>query len=193
MNALGDHIHSRGLNFDIPGHWNDPVMLEVGNGATRDNEYQCTLKQTLTMQCLLALAAPLLAGAHLTEMTPATLAVLTNPGGPRRRSRHARNPGPPRAAGWIFEVSVKPLRDGSKAVRRFNREQGIIPVQISPKDLRSNRTRPHEIFGKMKTCLRFLRCCPPMLANTALFFSKFTKPEATSGPHLRLFLSGPMR
>lgn len=79
MNALGDHIHSRGLNFDIPGHWNDPVMLEVGNGATRDNEYQCTLKQTLTMQCLLALAAPLLAGAHLTEMTPATLAVLTNP------------------------------------------------------------------------------------------------------------------
>lgn len=115
------------------------------------------------------------------------------PGGPRRRSRHARNPGPPRAAGWIFEVSVKPLRDGSKAVRRFNREQGIIPVQISPKDLRSNRTRPHEIFGKMKTCLRFLRCCPPMLANTALFFSKFTKPEAISGPHLRLFLSGPMR
>jgi alpha-galactosidase len=30
---------------------------------------------------------------------------------------------------------VKPLHDGSKAVGLFNREQGIIPVQIGLKDL----------------------------------------------------------
>jgi alpha-galactosidase len=56
-----------------PGHWNDPDMLEVGNGGMKDNEY----RMHMTMWCLLA--APLLLGNDLTHMTSATLAILANP------------------------------------------------------------------------------------------------------------------
>jgi alpha-galactosidase len=112
-----------------PGRWNDPDMLEVGNGGMKDNEY----RMHMTIWCLLA--APLLAGNDLTQMTPATLAILANAEAIAVdqdslgiQARRVRQVGP-------VEVWVKPLHDGSKAVGLFNREQGIIPVQISLKDL----------------------------------------------------------
>jgi len=112
-----------------PGHWNDPDMLEVGNGGMKENEY----RMHMTMWCLLA--APLLAGNDLAKMTSATLAILTNPEAIAVdqdalgiQGRRVLQVGP-------VEVWVKPLHDGSKAVGLFNREQGIIPVQISLKEL----------------------------------------------------------
>lgn len=112
-----------------PGHWNDPDMLEAGNGGMKDNEY----RMHMTMWCLLA--APLLAGNDLTQMTPATLAILANreaiavdQDSLGLQARRVLQIGP-------VEVWVKPLHDGSKAVGLFNREQGIIPVKISLKDL----------------------------------------------------------
>ncbi len=55
-----------------PGHWNDPDMLEIGNGAMSETEYKTH------MSLWAILAAPLLAGNDLRIMTPATLAILTN-------------------------------------------------------------------------------------------------------------------
>ena len=55
-----------------PGHWNDPDMLEVGNGRLNPD-------QNRTHMGLWAmLAAPLLAGNNLSQMTPETAAILTN-------------------------------------------------------------------------------------------------------------------
>lgn len=55
-----------------PGHWNDPDMLEVGNG-------KLTLAENRAHFSLWAmLAAPLLAGNDLTAMTPEITAILTN-------------------------------------------------------------------------------------------------------------------
>ena len=55
-----------------PGHWNDPDMLEVGNG-------KLTLEENRTHMALWAmLAAPLLAGNNLSMLTPEVTAVLTN-------------------------------------------------------------------------------------------------------------------
>ncbi len=55
-----------------PGHWNDPDMLEVGNG-------DLTLDENRTHMSLWAiLAAPLLAGNNLTKLTPEITAILTN-------------------------------------------------------------------------------------------------------------------
>jgi alpha-galactosidase len=55
-----------------PGHWNDPDMLEVGNG-------KLTLAENRTHFSLWALlAAPLLAGNDLTAMKPEVKAILTN-------------------------------------------------------------------------------------------------------------------
>jgi alpha-galactosidase len=55
-----------------PGHWNDPDMLEVGNGGMTTEEY----KTHFSLWCMLA--APLLAGNDLQNMTPETKSILTN-------------------------------------------------------------------------------------------------------------------
>ena len=58
--------------FAGPGHWNDPDMLEVGNGKLTHDE-------NVTHMTLWAmLAAPLLAGNNLTALTPDVTAILTN-------------------------------------------------------------------------------------------------------------------
>lgn len=55
-----------------PGHWNDPDMLEVGNGEMTTEEY----KTHFSMWCMLA--APLMAGNDLRNMSPETNGILTN-------------------------------------------------------------------------------------------------------------------
>jgi alpha-galactosidase len=55
-----------------PGHWNDPDMLEVGNGLG-DTEGRAHFSMWAIM------AAPLITGNDLTKMTSATKATLTNP------------------------------------------------------------------------------------------------------------------
>lgn len=55
-----------------PGKWNDPDMLEVGNGGMTTEEY----KTHFSLWCMLA--APLLAGNDLQNMTPETKGILTN-------------------------------------------------------------------------------------------------------------------
>jgi len=55
-----------------PGRWNDPDMLEVGNGGMTATEDQTHF----TMWCIMA--APLILGDDLTSISPQTLAILTN-------------------------------------------------------------------------------------------------------------------
>ena len=58
--------------FAGPGPWNDPDMLEVGNGGMNDDEYRTHFSLWAI------LAAPLIAGNDLTAMTPYTVEILTN-------------------------------------------------------------------------------------------------------------------
>ena len=55
-----------------PGHWNDPDMLEVGNGGMTAEEYRSHFSLWAMM------AAPLIAGNDVAHMTPATRAILLN-------------------------------------------------------------------------------------------------------------------
>ena len=55
-----------------PGHWNDPDMLEVGNGGMTTEEY----KTHFSLWCMLA--APLMAGNDLGAMNPETAEILKN-------------------------------------------------------------------------------------------------------------------
>ena len=55
-----------------PGHWNDPDMLEVGNGGMSDVEYRTHFGLWAIM------AAPLLIGSDLRTVTPETMEVLLN-------------------------------------------------------------------------------------------------------------------
>lgn len=54
-----------------PGHWNDPDMLEVGNGMTVNED-----RSHFALWCMMA--APLMMGNDLRSATPETLAILTN-------------------------------------------------------------------------------------------------------------------
>jgi alpha-galactosidase len=58
--------------YASPGHWNDPDMLEVGNGSLSDDEN----KSHFSMWAMLA--APLLAGNDLRSMPSAVQTILTN-------------------------------------------------------------------------------------------------------------------
>lgn len=55
-----------------PGHWNDPDMLEVGNGGMTDTEYRSHFSLWSMM------AAPLLIGSDLRKATPETFEILAN-------------------------------------------------------------------------------------------------------------------
>ncbi|MDT0650595.1 glycoside hydrolase family 27 protein [Autumnicola edwardsiae] len=54
-----------------PGHWNDPDMMEVGNGMSQSED-----RAHFTMWSMLA--APLIAGNDVRNMTPETVEILTN-------------------------------------------------------------------------------------------------------------------
>jgi len=115
--------------FAGPGHWNDPDMLEVGNGGMNHDEY------ITHMSLWVLLAAPLLAGNDLSKMTPETLDILTNKeviavdqDAKGVQGRRVAQEGP-------LEVWAKPLADGGIAVGLFNRGESGNPVTVSFKDI----------------------------------------------------------
>lgn len=98
-----------------PGHWNDPDMLEVGNGGMKPNEYRTH------MSLWAMLAAPLLAGNDLATMTPETLSILTNRDVIAIDQDRLGRQGDRVAAEGPLEVWARPLADGEEAIAIFNR------------------------------------------------------------------------
>ncbi len=96
-----------------PGHWNDPDMLEIGNGHMTDDEYR-------THMSLWALtAAPLLAGNDIRTMTPATRDILLNQEVIAVDQDGLGKQASPVSNGTL-DTWVKPLADGSIAVGVVN-------------------------------------------------------------------------
>ena len=115
--------------FAGPGHWNDPDMLEVGNGGMSADEYRTH------MSLWAILAAPLLAGNDLTTMTPETVAMLTNRDVIAIDQDAAGKQGDRVSAEGPIEIWVRPLADGSKAVGIFNRHPSPLSTQVDFKKL----------------------------------------------------------
>jgi alpha-galactosidase len=115
--------------FAAPGHWNDPDMLEVGNGKMNREEY----RTHMSLWCLLA--APLLAGNDLSKMSAETLDILTNPEVVAVDQDRLGVQGRRVAQEGQLEVWVKPLADGSKAVGLFNRGESPMPLTAYFRDV----------------------------------------------------------
>ncbi len=98
-----------------PGHWNDPDMLEIGNGGMTDTEYRTH------MSLWSLLAAPLLAGNDLRNVSPATLAILTNKEVIAVDQDRLGKQATRASKDGDLEVWSRPLADGSHAVGLFNR------------------------------------------------------------------------
>lgn len=112
-----------------PGRWNDPDMLEVGNGGMTITEY----RSHFSLWCILA--APLMAGNDLRNMSREIAEILTN------REVIAVNQDPLGMQGRRVkrsgeqEVWARQLADGGRAVVLFNRGPNAANISVSWTDI----------------------------------------------------------
>lgn len=97
-----------------PGRWNDPDMLEVGNGGMTDTEYRTHFSMWSIM------AAPLLIGSDLRKASPETFEIIGN------KEVIAVDQDPLGKQGKVLSsqdgrwVVAKEMKDGSRTVALFN-------------------------------------------------------------------------
>lgn len=103
-------------SYASPGHWNDPDMLEVGNGKLTLEEN----KAHFTLWCMMA--APLLLGNDIVNMKPEHLAILKNED-LIAVDQDALGKQCKRIVKGGVDVLVKPLADGGIAVCVFNKSK----------------------------------------------------------------------
>jgi alpha-galactosidase len=111
-----------------PGHWNDPDMLEVGNGGMSPTEYRAHMSMWAMM------ASPLIIGTDLRKATPDTLAILEN------RDIIAIDQDPLGKQATVVSdtegrmVFAKPLSGGDVAVALYNSTDTLAVVNVPAKD-----------------------------------------------------------
>lgn len=110
-----------------PGHWNDPDMLEVGNGGMTDTEYRSHFSLWAEM------AAPLLIGSDLRKASPETMKILENKDVIAVDQDKLGVQGAPISTDGGRDVFVKPLAGGDKAVALFNESDSPQRITTSAK------------------------------------------------------------
>ena len=149
MNDIGFNQQPGREQYAGPGHWNDPDMLEIGNGGMTDIEYQTH------MSLWSLLAAPLLAGNDLRDMKPGIAAILMNKEVIAVDQDKLGKQGVRVAKDGDLEVWSKPLADGGRAVGLFNRGDGVAKVTATWSDAGITGTHKirdlwkHEDLGNM--------------------------------------------
>jgi len=129
MSVIG--FQQAGLErFAGPGHWNDPDMLEVGNGGMTRDEYQ------VHFSLWAMLSAPLIAGNDLGKMTDETKAILMNrdviavdQDSLGNQAKRVWTEGP-------LEIWIKHLANGKVVLAFFNRGESEMLVNASTPVLR---------------------------------------------------------
>ena len=106
-----------------PGHWNDPDMLEVGNGGLTDTEYRAHFSLWAMM------AAPLIAGNDVATMNQATRDILLNREVIAVDQDRLGQQGRRVARDGTSEVWVKQMADGGRTLLLWNR--GETPARIT--------------------------------------------------------------
>ena len=112
--------------YASPGHWNDPDMLEVGNGGMTDTEYQSHFSLWAIM------AAPLIAGNDIRSMSTTTKNVLTNADVIAVDQDPLGIQGKPISTSTTLEVWSKKLSgDQTYAVVLFNRTAASAAITVT--------------------------------------------------------------
>jgi len=131
--------------FAGPGHWNDPDMLEVGNGRLTHDE------NVTHMSLWAMLAAPLIAGNNLTAMNDDVKSILTNREVIAIDQDALGRQGDRVYAEGPVEIWARPLKDGSKAVAVFNFGESaarLRPIGLHLKELGfSGGAKAHDVWG----------------------------------------------
>lgn len=99
-----------------PGHWNDPDMLEVGNGLTQNQD-----RAHFTLWCMMA--SPLILGNDIRNMSDETAAIIMDPDVIAINQDSLGVQGLRHSTDEGLEFWFKPLCGGDWAVCLFNRTQ----------------------------------------------------------------------
>jgi alpha-galactosidase len=111
-------------DFAGPGGFNDPDMLEVGNGGMSDVEY----RSHFALWCLMA--APLLIGTDVRAMSAETRAILGHAGLIAIDQDPLGRPARLVASAHGAHTLVKPLADGDVVVGLFNERETPAAAQV---------------------------------------------------------------
>jgi alpha-galactosidase len=111
-------------SYNQPGHWNDPDMLEIGNGGMTADEYRTH------MSLWSLLSAPLIAGNDLRSMTDETKSILMNDEVIAVDQDPIASPVQRATKEGGIEVLTRRMRDGSLIVGLFNRGNSATNAQI---------------------------------------------------------------
>ena len=139
-----------------PGAWNDPDMLEVGNGGMTNTEYRAHFSLWAMM------AAPLIAGNDVRAMSDSTASAAATRDILLNRDVIAVDQDSLGIQGMLVQASpselqvwVKPLQDGSRAVLLFNRAS--VPTTITASwervGLRTKRARVRDLWAHTETAV----------------------------------------
>jgi alpha-galactosidase len=111
-------------SYTRPGHWNDPDMLEIGNGGMNADEYRTH------MSLWSMLAAPLIAGNDLRSMSDETKSILMNKEVIAIDQDSAAKPVQSLSVNSQMETLTRVLADGSLIVGVFNRGGTAMPAAL---------------------------------------------------------------
>src|SRR5882757_145884 len=112
-------------SYSGPGGWNDPDMLEIGNGGMTSDEYRAQ------MSLWALLNAPLIAGNDLRSMSAETRNILTNPAVIAVDQDWSGSQGRRIAVTGLSEVWAKPMKGGGAALVLFNRDAHAVQIIAS--------------------------------------------------------------
>lgn len=115
--------------YSGPGHWNDPDMLEVGNGGLTPTENRAHFSMWAM------LSAPLLAGNDIEHMSADTKQILLNKeviaidqDALGRSAQRVKKDGD-------LEIWSKQLSDGGRAVALLNRGKATAKISVAWSDV----------------------------------------------------------
>jgi alpha-galactosidase len=132
MSHIGFDLQVPLTSYAGVGHWNDPDMMEVGNGGMTNDEY----KTHFSLWAILA--APLIAGNDVRNLSDDTKSILLN------KDVIAVDQDPMGAEGTRVakngdtEVWAKPLARGAYAIGLFNRGASATDISVKWSDLKIN-------------------------------------------------------
>src|SRR2546429_4365441 len=133
------HANMALAQFAGPGHWNDPDMLEVGNGHLTDTEYRSHFSLWAMM------AAPLLIGTDLRKATPSTMDILLNADVIALDQDPLGVQGAPIRTRDGLDVFVKPLANGDRAVALFNETDQAQRISTSASEVGLPAARAYHV------------------------------------------------
>lgn len=128
------HANQQLAAYAGPGHWNDPDMLEVGNGGMTAAEYRTHFSLWSMM------SAPLLIGSDLRKATTETFDILSNPDVIALDQDPLGKQGTVVSANGGQVVMVKELKNGDRAVSLTN-ENGSTATLSTTMDALGNGNR----------------------------------------------------